>query len=563
MTRPSWRSDAIPLLVAYPNVKRVGASSLGLQVIESIGKDDPRYVVDRFYLPARGKSTQPVSEVYATPPRVFSLVGFSCAFEPDYFNVVEMLRLAGIPVLASDRAAAHARGEQIPVIIAGGIAISVNPLPLLPYMDFIFRYDAERSFKAFLDEFPRFMDPEVTLGAWWSSYKGPKTAIVPAFLLSEGRSLDDVLSGSACERENPPLDELAVPVVQDIPAIEDEDGDMPSLGNTFLLEVGRGCEQGCRFCLVGMHLRPPRFRSVSYIRQVLDKMAASGQEHEKVSLLGSNVSDHPDLAEVCLEILDNGFKLSIPSIKPTDEGGMVEIIQRANIKTITLAPETGSDRLRAAINKPFVNEDYERLARAFVTHDVGTIKVYLLYGLPTETEIDLDQTIEFLDRLRTIAETTGARIVASVNPFVPKLGTPFMFHAERYLGRNFKTFKRGFESFVDRVQKATHSRVGTTSPREARLQAALSLGGIELAPFLSGSGAGGKSIPERDMDAVFEAAIALKESGNVPVHIECLLPVPIAYLRSEWDRAIEGTKTPPCREDSCSACGARACPKHA
>lgn len=556
MIGSAWTPDKIGFVACYPNVARAGMASLGMHVITRIAGEHPRFIADTCFMPEKPAGSRLASTRIGAPLASFSLVGFSCPFEPDYPNVAWMLRAAGIPVTAAARTEARARGDQVPVVIAGGIAVSSNPLPVLPLFDFIFMLDSELSFRRFLDDFPRFLEDDHAssasgIDAWWQSFGGSRLGIVPAFKYRAGEDVPwgIIFSPEACKVDQPGLDGAAAIIDQ---ALADPDDTDAALGTSFLLEIGRGCGEGCRFCLVGSRLRPPRIASDAAIAAQVVSIKDARLPCKKIALIATNVADHPGLAAACDCILDAGLQVSIPSTKPVSDARLLGMIKRSGIKTITIAPETGSDTLRAAANKKVTTEKYESATVALLDAGVSTIKIYMLFGLPFETPGDLDRTIEFLERLRDHVLGHGARLAVTINPFIPKLGTPFMFHVDNYLSENIKAFKQRYGEFARRAEKAIRARVDIMSIKEARVQAVLSLGGIEIAqhvtrvPF---------AIPDDAADRVLRGTRDMQLMAAFPAPLDRIVPVPLSFLKREWERALAGITSPRCDPPaSCAAC---------
>jgi hypothetical protein len=180
-----------------------------------------------------------------------------------------------------------------------------------------------------------------------------------------------------------------------------------------------------------------------------------------------------------------------------------------------------------------------------------------MFGLPGEAPADLDATIAFLEHVKATVSQRGARLVISLNPFVPKLGTPFMFYVDNYLPGKVKQFKREYEVFARRAEKACRARVDTMSIKDAQLQAVLSLGGVELAPHLQHVPL---SIPEDIIELVLDGARAILGTNAFPEPLDGIVPVPLAFLKREWDKAMAGEPSPRCAPPaSCAACDHAAC----
>lgn len=551
--RRSWSPRALGVLLAYPSLRAAGEASLGMHVIEHVASSVPGIVVDRAYLPGRAKPRL-TSVDFGAPPSAFTVIGFSCSFELEYPNIPGMLDMAGIPADCAGRDAARRRGDHVPLVVGGGIAVSANPLPLVPYLDFTFLHDAEGSFRAFLACLAR--DPPGTdLGAWWDAFDGDRRGIVPSFLHARDAPLDRIFDGVATARHPVDLDTAPVPPRQALVDPADLDASTRAgLGQAFLVETGRGCGRGCRFCLVSHHARPPAFRSAARVAAIIDELQASGQDHGRVALIGSNVADHPDLEAICRDVLRRGMTFSVPSIA-IPSAGMIDAIAAAGIKTVTIAPETGSARLRRAINKGIPDDAYASLVSALVAAGVRTVKVYLLAGLPGETGEDRAATLSFLATLKDITAARGARLHVSLNPFVPKQGTPFMVHTTNYLTANFGSFKKTFSTLARDIERVTRDKTGMMSPKDARLQAFLSLGGVDaLREVLAARRDPSRSL-DAAMDATFSAAAAIHDGGPVPAHLQAIITCSLAFLKQEWARAAAGEPTAPCGDGSCCGCG--------
>ncbi|MEX2753798.1 MAG: radical SAM protein [Candidatus Sigynarchaeota archaeon] len=559
MSGNAWTPDKIGFVACYPNLAKAGLASLGMHVITRIAGGHPRFVADACFFPGKTNETRVLTTRFKAPLRSFSLVGFSCAFEPDYPNVPRTLQIAGIPLYPLARARARAAGERVPLVIAGGIAISSNPMPLLAFFDFIFLFDAEPTFPRFLDNFVHLLesgdlDSIEGLEAWWKDYDGPKHGIIPAFKYREGIPWGEIFNPVSCKTVTYDIDEFVAPHAQ---ALTDPDDPSAALGTSYLLEVGRGCGEGCRFCLVGSRLRPPRFATLDKITRHVDGLKTSGLPHQKIALVATNIADHPSLPALCKYIVDAGYKVSIPSTKPLCDVSLLVTMQHSNIKTVAIAPETGSEPLRMAVNKKVTNAEYETAIVALLDHGISTVKIYLMFGLPSESSADIDLTTAFVEHIQDIVSRHGAQLTISLNPFVPKLGTPFMFHVDNYMPSNIKRFKRGYETFARRLEKICHARVDTISVKEAQIQAVLSLGGVELAAHVQQHPL---SIPDDVVERVLIETKALLDAREFPEPIDRFVPIQLGFLKREWLMAMERKPSPRCAPPaSCAGCDHVAC----
>ncbi|MHA1684008.1 MAG: B12-binding domain-containing radical SAM protein [Promethearchaeota archaeon] len=561
----SWKKEEIGFLLVFPNVKEVGQASLGMRIVENIAREIPGYFVDTLYYTREQFMRGPVprSTFASAPASSFSFMGFSCSFEMDYQNVLQILSSSGIPIYSREREKLRCAGNFVPYVIGGGIGLSANPRPMIPFFDFIFLFDSEFTLKPFLKSF---LDKGFDAGSaskWWYDAGTLPRGIIPSFLFDQ-KGLDGILSGETCHWVARHMDEHPVQVLHG-GSLDSREGERaPSLGNVFFLELGRGCRESCRFCLLSHHQRPPRHPTLQKVQDAIDLIVQQGGPYwRKISMIGSNVADHPNLPEICDYILENGLKFSLPSIKPTTDRKFFESLNKSGIHTITIAPETGSERLRAGINKKISNCEYFVMVKELLAHGVKAIKMYLIHGLPSEVEEDLGDTREFVRAIHSITRDAGARFSVSVNPFIPKLGTPFMFHTGNYMSPNFPGYKRQFKNFLNSLGKIVKVKVNSTSAKHARVQAALSLGGVELAEYLARDLHSTRKIeiPVEIMDEIFQYHRDLLQSKEIPPTLACLLPTGFDYLKREYELAMAGIFSSRCDGGRCGRCTSWNCTK--
>ncbi|MHA1791574.1 MAG: radical SAM protein [Promethearchaeota archaeon] len=556
-----WHPDRPSFLLVYPNLYKAGISSFGMQVINGILSEYPEIFHDRLYVPNSGEVGDLRSVQYKMHPKAFSIVGFNCSFELDYLNILKILRNSDIPLLSSERRQLRAAGMKVPVVIAGGVAISTNPLPLMRFMDFIFLFDAEVSFNNFIGNVYRRHDDFLRdLSSWWKDFLiDDRRGIIPSFT---GKNIDDfsnIERGIMMRWHHLKLDNLYYPTRQVLPVVDHSSRYYPSLGDSYALEVGRGCSEGCRFCLLSYHQRPPRFRSISFLKNLVDRASREIGEHGKIILIGSNTSEHPDLYSLCEYILEKGHVFSLPSIKPLENQDMMVLIKRAKIRTMTIAPETGSERLRGVIGKKVSNVAYLDLIQQMSENGVQKIKIYLIHGLPTESEEDLNETLGFLEELAFLTRSKGLNLDISLNPFIPKLGTPFMFHVDNFLSSNFRRYKKNFVNFKKRVSRVVKSRLNSVNFNDVILQAILSLGDASLQEYLLSidfSFHSGRhvDVPEEKRDSLFLKVKAFLDQEFFPDEYS-FIPIPLKFLKKEWKNAFKGKVSPRCLGVNCNICG--------
>jgi radical SAM superfamily enzyme YgiQ (UPF0313 family) len=394
---------------------------------------DERVVCERVFLPPK----QEIAEALArrdplltiesqTPVRDFDVFAFSVSFEWDYPNVVTMLRLAGLEPRAEKR------DRRDPLIVIGGAVTFVNPEPLAPFADVISAGEAELLVPALVDAFAEegTRDRPALLGRLTKSrgfyipsfydvqYDGPGrvAAIVPK-PGSDAPAVVTKAAVKAAERLDPPSTSIFTPDTE--------------FGSRLLIEVVRGCANLCRFCWAGYNYLPVRPFSTERILQI----ARDARPHaNRVGLVSIALCDHPDIELILTSLLEMGYSISPASLRLDDlTETIVTLLRKSGERSITIAPETGSDRLRRVINKTVTNEQILDKAGLIFRSGVENLKLYYMIGLPTETDDDLvairDLTHEMRDRMmaEVRAGATLGRIVASVNPLVPKPGTTYQW----------------------------------------------------------------------------------------------------------------------------------------
>ncbi len=393
----------LPIALIYPNSYYIGMSNLGIHTIYSLLNSYPDVVCERAFWEKEDRTHQtlPLALESQRPLSDFAVLAFSINYELDYFNVAHILKASGIPLYAADR------DERHPLVIAGGPCIIANPMPLSPFFDCLCIGEAESILPAML--------PILSEGI-----RGKRSELLQALASLPGIYVPQCYDGTPVVRQwVTNLDDFPVNSTILTPDTE--------LGALYLIEVERGCNWGCRFCLVSNAFSPMRFRSV-------DKLIAQaelGLQHRKrLGLVGPAVSDHPQFEELLIRLQQLGAELSISSlrIKPLSNIALREMA-RGGAKTIALAPEAGSQRLRQVIKKGISEDDILEAMYKVAEQGIKQLKLYFMIGLPSETDDDIKEMIDLILRCKAILDKqqAGCRITLSIAPFVPKAGTPFQW----------------------------------------------------------------------------------------------------------------------------------------
>jgi radical SAM superfamily enzyme YgiQ (UPF0313 family) len=502
----------LPLALAYPNTYYVGMSSLGLQTVYRLFNQRPDVVCERvFWRADRGQGTRDkgqglVSLESQRPLGEFRVLAFSFAYELDYFNALEMLRQAGIPFLAEER------DEDDPLLIAGGPAVTANPEPLADLFDAFVIGEAEELIPTLVE----------TLQANLDDKKGTLEALatIPGIYVPVTRD-------SALVKRQWIRDLDACPTTSVVLTGETEFGDM------YLMEIARGCKRGCRFCLAGHTCHPLRERSVETL---LDQAREGLKHRDKIGLVGAAVSDYSRIDELVTGLRGMGVRISVSSLRvaPLSET-LVKSLAESGSQTLTLAPEAGSERLRALIHKDISTEDVMRAADLAARYDFPRLKLYFMLGLPTETEEDVQAIV---DLVTAVGQRFWRRITVNVTPFVPKSHTSFQWAAMMP-----QAIIRERLRYVEQQLRPKGVAVKSDSPAWAAVQGVLSRGDRRL----------GQALTKMDRTSLAQWRQALRESGLEAGEylrqrsLDETLPWSVvdsglspAHLQREWERARSG-----------------------
>ena len=473
----------IAVALIYPNAYAVGMSNLGFQTIYQHLNALPDIVCERVFLPdpadvAEMQRTQspPFSLESQRPLSDFHMLGFSVTYEGDYINVLRLLDLAGIPLRAADRR------PHDPLVLMGGVCAFSNPEPLASFMDFIVVGEGEELVTELMEAYrERYRDR--------ASFLDLLVALPGVYVperydvrYAADDTLAEVTPGGGAPAIVVKRRLRDVNAFRTIAAVKTPNAEY---GHMALLEVGKGCGRGCRFCLEGQVYRPVRHRSVAALRETIEQLARDGEK--RIGLVGACVSDYPWIGELLKVVEDNGMELSISSLRADSlTEDLAASLARGGHRTLTIAPEAGTERLRRAIRKAITDEQILAACDLVRAQGIPNLKTYFMIGQPTETDDDVaaipDLARRMLDRLRALDRQGRpfGRLTLSISSFVPKPWTPFQwapFAGAGALAAKLDTIKRG-------VGGMATVRVLHENPREAALQALLARGDRRVGDFL-------------------------------------------------------------------------------
>jgi radical SAM superfamily enzyme YgiQ (UPF0313 family) len=476
--------DRLRIALAFPNTYWVGMSNLGFQTLYRLFNAEDDIVCERFFLPpkqelaALSAARAPLLTLESqTPVGDFDVIAFSVSFEWDYVNVLTLLRLAGVPARAADRTPRH------PLVVVGGAVTFVNPEPLAPFADVIAAGEGEalvpgfrRAYAAATDRVdllqrlakergfyvPSFYEPEYAADGTLAGYTVRAGADAPMPVRKAALKTTEAI--------DPPVTSIFTPDTE--------------FGSRLLVEVVRGCANLCRFCWAGYNYLPVRAFPTD---RILELAAAARPHANRVGLVSIALCDHPDIERILARLLEMGYAISPASLRLDDlTEPIVRVLRESGERSITIAPETGSDRLRRVINKTVTNDEILDRADLIFANGIENLKLYYMIGLPTETDDDLvairDLTLQMRDRMLAHARARGqvGRIVGSVNPLIPKPGTAYQWipmEDPSLVERKIKRL-RALTADIDNVY------FNIKSERNSYYQALLSLGDRRVAPAI-------------------------------------------------------------------------------
>ena len=565
-----WDETDIRIALCYPDLYEIGMSNMALPILYDLLNSQRDVLAERVYAPwtdmeaaiqAAGIPLLSLESKHQL--KDFDVIGFSLDYELTYTNVLNILHLAQIPVLASERNDSH------PIVIAGGSCV-LNPEPMSDFIDLFVIGEGEEVLLELVD----------SLRDWKGKAASKKellrqVATIPGIYVpslyrveyqADGlvKSITPTVAEAKLIIQRRIVAELPPPVTRPVvPYIE-------VVHDRGAVEIQRGCTRGCRFCQAGIIYRPVRERPQEEVLQAVGELIANCGYND-VSLVSLSTSDYPHIEELAASLSQHyhNLALSLPSLRiDSFSVRLMDSLPSRRKTGLTFAPEAGSERLRRIINKSTPEDGILETAAAAFTRGWTSLKLYFMVGLPTETIDDMEGIIQLVDKIRSMGRRAKGgmpQVRVSLSTFIPKPHTPFQWVAqesEQQLSAKHEVLKLGL--------RRKGSRLSWQDPKTSLLEAALSRGDRRLGKVIYHAWKLGSTFDAWNERFNYQNWLrAFEETGLEPGFyaqrerpLDELLPwahidagVTSAFLKREYQRAIEGKETPDCRYETCNACG--------
>lgn len=568
----------VKFALAYPDVYEVGLPHLGLQILYELLNSREDTLAERIYAPwldleeeMRSRRFPLFSLESHLPLCRFDFLGFTLQYELTYTNILNMLDLAGIPVLAEERGLNH------PVVVAGGPG-AYNAESLAPFLDLVVVGDGEEVISEIIDAYILFRKKAKTREELLRYFARIKGVYLPQEYRveydSQGRAARIVpktseVPSTVAKRVVKDLDLFPIPLRPPVPFAN-------VVHDRCSVEIMRGCTRGCRFCQAGIIYRPVRERSAG---KVVDSVSAVLKEngYEEVSLASLSSTDHSGISGILNGLAPlqekNKVAVSLPSLRiDAFSVDLAKEIQRVKKSGLTFAPEAGSQRLRDVINKQVTSEDMLETARCAFNAGWFRLKLYFMIGLPTETSEDLQGIVDMVKEVvklgrRTVPsnKTHLLNVTVNVASFVPKPHTPF-----QWVGQDSLEELEWKQDFLKRNLRGRHISLKWHDAKMSQVEAAIARGDRRLSGAVYDAWKSGCKFDgwsdyfdfEKWQQALKNRGLSIEFFAQRERALEETLPwdhinagVTKEFLADEYSRGLQGIATPDCRWEVCYNCG--------
>ncbi|MBP2630889.1 MAG: hypothetical protein H6Q70_1517 [Firmicutes bacterium] len=542
--------------LVYPNSYHIGMSNLGFHIIYQLINNRADTACERVFLPEKKleeeyiRTNTPIMSIENQRPLYeFPLIGFSISFEMDYFNILKILEMGKVHLLAKERT------EDDPIIIAGGPCATFNPEPLSEFVDVFVIGEGEEIVNNILDTYYQYRKREYSREHILLALAQISGVYIPRFyeyLYKEDGTIQSIkkIADVPSLIKKQWIKELDNYSAQTVIITEDTE-----FKDLYLIEIARGCGRHCRFCMAGYCFRKPRNRSL----RRLEAMLLEAKKHGKrVGLMGAAISDYPEINQLCNKILDLDMNMSVASFRAdsiTDE--LVKSLAKSGVKTLTLAPEAGSTKMREVINKGITTEHLYNAIDLGIRAGIHNFRLYIMVGLPFEEEEDIEEIIEMAKIIKQYMHNMGSKglLTLSINPFIPKPFTPFQWLPME----NMKVVENRLKYIKSSLKNAKGIDVLIESPKEAYVQGILARGDRKIsnvlydAHKLGGIKTFKKAMKKNELDESFYL-YRTREELEIFAWDKLDMGVARSYLYNELINAKKRKHTVRCF-DGCKRCG--------
>ena len=470
--RPLGRSNGhaqFSLALVYANSYPIGMSSLGFQRVYDLVNGTPDWSCERFFTDGTGS---PRSVETGSPLGGFGAVAFSVSFEEDYVNLLQLLQRAGIPLRREERRA------DDPLILLGGSCAAINPLTLAAFVDIFALGAAENLLPSLLGSLAEESSREAVM---------ERLAGTPGYFVPAYHRPQEFGGVEKLKKLDLTAEQMGMPGHLPTTAIVTP---RTEFSQKFLVEMSRGCPEKCRYCWATFGMGRFRWHPSEFILESLERARAVT---DQVGFVATAVGDHPEIERILQEANRQGFRSAVSSIRiPAVTAGVLAALHDSGDRSITLAPETGSDELRVKLNKPIPNSLLFDKVRMIFQEGFTQLKLYFIIGLPEETMDDVEAILEVAARCREIMleELSPRGIVGQIdlgtNILVPKPYTGWQREAmadPKTLGRKITRLRKG-------AARLPNVSLGAMSIRQAIWQTYITKAGPEAAEILEQAAAG-------------------------------------------------------------------------
>ncbi|MEJ2469894.1 MAG: radical SAM protein [Desulfuromonadales bacterium] len=473
--QPNPRGGRLAVALVYPNTYHQGMSNLGMQTVYQLINDRHDALCERFFLPdpdaleEHHRSGVPLLSIESQHPLdQFDLVAFSMSFENDYLHLPTLFALGRLPLWRAERDNRH------PLVLCGGVCAFLNPEPLAEIMDLFAVGEAEVILPGLLDRLVQGDGEDrqalrVGLGQLPGIYRPDcyRVDYAESGLLQAMTPLDK------CPERVRRQWQRDLDSSQSQTCITTADTEFSGM---HLVEAARGCPRACRFCAAGFIYRPFREHAPDHLRRAV---VTEDEGPRRVGLVAAAVSDYAALADIGQNVLDNGGEVSVSSVRidaVTPE--QVRVLAASGHKSLALAPEAGSQRLRDVINKGIDEKQILAAVRLLASGGIGNLKLYFMIGLPTETDADIEAIVALTEQIRQVWLAVGrqrgrlGRLQLSVNPFIPKPWTPLQWAPMERRA----TLEKKYRVLQKRLRSRPNIDLNLESLRQSEIQGFLARG---------------------------------------------------------------------------------------